>query len=205
MVKVYFCRLCGETPAVPEAQLSSYRIEKLAAQKAPLLRKQSLVSELLLRYALRDCGFSSDQPLKITTGEYGKPHLSGGECCFSISHSGDMLLCALSDREIGADVQRRSKAKRALMERFFAKEEMYFVLAAEDEDDAFTETWTKKESFCKLSGKGLALLPSFSVLDAQIVPLLVHHKIGDFHAAICGEAVREGEIEWIEVKQDALL
>ena len=206
MLKAYFCRLSAETPTVPEELLSSYRKEKLAAQNAPLLRRQSLFSELLLRYALRDCGYSSELPLEITVGEYGKPRLRDGEYCFSISHSAEMLLCALSDREIGADVQLRSKAKRELMERFFTAEELNYVLASEDADDALTEIWTKKESFCKLSGKGLALpLPSFSVLDAQISPLLEHRKIEGYHAAVCGEAVREGEIKWIEVKTDALL
>lgn len=205
MLKVYFCLLGDETPDIPSGLLSAYREEKLAAQKAALAHRQSLSSELLLRWAMTDCGLSPDTPLEITVGEYGKPRLRGGEICFNLSHSGNALLCALSDREIGADVQRRTQAKPPLMERFFSEDEQSFVLSAANTDDAFTEVWTKKESRCKLSGKGLALpLRSFSVMDKEIAPLLWHRREGEYHIAVCGEAVRDGQIDWIKVKSGLL-
>ena len=205
MLRVYFCLAEGDAPAFPDGLLSAYRKEKLALQKNPSVRSRSLFSELLLRYALRDCGFAPDAPLEITVGEYGKPRLTGGELCFNLSHSADALLCAVSDRRLGADVQRIGAAPDVLMERFFAEEERAYVLSSETADEAFTEIWTKKESWCKLSGKGLALpLPSFSVLDAQIAPLLWHRRAGDYHLCVCGEAVPAGQIEWYEVKTKEL-
>ena len=206
MLKAYFCLLGEATPDVPPGLLSAYREEKLAAQKAPHARRQSLYSELLLRYAMKDSGFAPETPLEITEGEYGKPRLRGGEICFNLSHSGDALLCALSDREIGADVQRRTQAKLPLMKRFFAEDERHFVLSADDSDGAFTEIWAKKESWCKLSGKGLALpLPSFSVLDDEIAPLLWHRREGEYHIAVCGDAVRNGQFDRIKVETGLLL
>ena len=206
MLKVYYCLLGEEASDIPHGLLSAYREEKLAVQKAPLVRRQSLFSELLLRFALKDNGLASDSPLEITVGEYGKPRLRGGGLCFNLSHSGDALLCALSDREIGADVQRKTLVKLPLMRRFFAEDEQSYVLSAADADEAFTEIWTKKESRCKLSGKGLSLpLRSFSVLDVEISPLLWHRREGEYHIAACGEAVRDGQIDWIEVKTGLLL
>ena len=206
MLRVYFCRPEGGEPEIPEGLLSAYRTQKLAAQKNPLVRRESLYSELLLRRALSDSGLAVDTPLQITAGEYGKPRLPGGEVFFNLSHSVGAILCAVSDAEIGADLQLRAKAKPPLMKRFFADEEREYVLGAADADEAFTEIWTKKESWCKLSGKGLALpLESFSVLDERIAPLLWHRRAGEYHAAVCGEAVREGRIEWIEVKTEELL
>lgn len=206
MLRVYFCRPEGEAPELAEGLLSSYRREKLAALKAPRARSESVFSELLLRRALADSGFPVEAPLDIAAGEHGKPFLPGGECFFSISHSAGAVLCAISDRETGADLQIVTRAKPPLMERFFAEEERKYVLSSEDADGAFTEIWTKKESWCKLSGFGLALpLSSFSVLDESIAPLMRHRRIGEYHLAVCGEAARDGEIEWTEIKTDALL
>lgn len=206
MLRVYFCRPDGDAPELAEGLLSAYRREKLAALKVPRTRSESVFSELLLRYALSDSGFPVDTPLAIEAGEHGKPYLTGGECFFSISHSAGAVLCALSDREIGADLQIRTKAKPPLMERFFSEDERKYILSAENTEEAFTEIWTKKESWCKLSGLGLALpLKSFSVLDESISPLMLHRRAGEYHMSVCGEAARGGEIEWIEVKTDALL
>ena len=206
MLKAYYCRVAGDPPTVPEALLSSYRKEKLDVQTAPSARRESVFSELLLCCALCDSGFQIDGPLEISEGEHGKPFLTGREVFFNLSHSSDMLLCALSDCEVGADVQIRSEAKLPLMERFFAEDERAYVLSAQDTDDAFTEIWTEKESWIKRCGLGLALpLRSFSVLDKNIAPLLAHRGEGEYHLSVCGEAVREGAIEWIEVKEDALL
>ena len=60
MLRVYFCLAEGDAPAFPDGLLSAYRKEKLALQKNPSVRSRSLFSELLLRYALRDCGFAPE-------------------------------------------------------------------------------------------------------------------------------------------------
>ena len=206
MLRVYFCRPEGEAPEHAEGLLSAYRREKLAALKTPRARSEAVFSELLLRRALAVSGFPVGATLDIAAGEHGKPFLPGGEFFFSISHSAGAVLCAISDRETGADLQIVTRAKPPLMERFFADEEREYVLSAEDADGAFTEIWTKKESWCKLSGLGLALpLKSFSVLDESIAPLMRHRRIGEYHLSVCGEAARDGEIEWIDVNEDAFL
>ena len=206
MLRVYFCCPDRDAPELHEGLLSVYRREKLAALKAPRVRSESVFSELLLRFALLDSGFSANTPLAIEAGEHGKPFLADGKCFFSISHSAGALLCALSDRELGADLQLTTKVKPQLMDRFCADDERDYVLSVKDADEAFTEIWTKKESWCKLSGFGLALpLSSFSVLDEKIASLMRHRRAGEYHVSVCGEAARAEEIEWIEVRTDALL
>ena len=68
MLRVYYCRLNLDDPEPSGMILSAYRTEKLAAQKAALVRKQSLYSELLLRFALKDSGFAPEASLEITAG-----------------------------------------------------------------------------------------------------------------------------------------
>lgn len=188
MLRVFLCFTGEELPAAPEDRLSSYRKEQLAHLRNPTLRRQSLCAELLLVYALRESGFEPTLPLTIATGEHGKPYLTDGTCRFSLSHSGEALFCALCDAEIGADVEQRREANEALMRRFFRSDERDRVLRAPDRDDAFTEIWTMKESYCKFSGEGLGLaLDSFSVLDGSIAPGFRHWKVGEFHLALYAE------------------
>ena len=171
MLKLYHTLLPGNEPLVPEKLLSIYRREKLKKQKNALIRRQSLFSELLLRFALQDSGFSAETPLDLKTGEYGKPML-----------------------------------QPAVIKRFFSEEELAFIRAAADPDNAFTEIWVKKESFCKLKGRGLSLSPaSFSVFDKEIAPLLWHETAGEYHLAVCSSAVPSAQIEVIKVETDALL
>ena len=181
MLKLYFCRLPDEEISLPEDLLSGYRRGKLARLKNPVLRKRALCSELLLRYALRDRGFELSGPLALAVGDYGKPYLTDHSCCFSLSDSGSALLCALSDREIGADLQQLTPVNVPLMRRFYTEDEQKYVLFSADRDAAFTEIWTKKESYCKASGKGLSLpLASFSVMDGRIADRILCGRVGEY-------------------------
>ena len=206
MLRVYYCRLPEKEIAVPDVLLSAYRTEKLKKQTNAQVRLRSLCSELLLRYALKDSGFLPDGPLDIAAGENGKPFLKSGACFFSLSHSADALLCALCGKEIGADIQQKTPAQSAVIKRFFTAQEQAYICDAPDPDAAFTEIWTKKESRCKQDGRGLALSPgSFCVFDAVLAPLFWHRTAGDYHLAVCSEAVMTEQVELIEIETSALL
>ena len=195
MLKLYYCRLPDSAPDVPSELLSAYRREKLEKQTNERVRLRSL----------RDGGFAVDGPLNIVVSERGKPFLQGGGCFFSLSHSADAVLCALGDRNVGADIQIASKANEALIGRFFSEEERAFVRGSEDPDRAFTEIWTKKESFCKMDGRGLALpLGSFSVFDPHTAALLWHTTAGEYYLALCSDTVKTERPEVIEVETGVL-
>ena len=205
MLKLYYCRLSDSAPDVPSELLSAYRREKIEKQTNERVRLRSLISELLLRHAMRDGGFAVDGPLNIVVSEQGKPFLRDGGCFFSLSHSADAALCALGDRNVGADIQIASKANEALIGRFFSEEERAFVRGAEDPDRAFSEVWAKKESFCKMDGRGLALpLGSFSVFDPRIAALLWHTTAGEYHLALCTDMLNTDRPEPIEVRTGVL-
>ena len=206
MFKLYLCYLNGTELEVPEEILSEYRKEKLSRQRAPQIRAQSAAAELLLRFALSDSGFVVGTPLEIGTDEHGKPFLKSGECSFSLSHSSDAVLCVLCDTQIGADIQLASRANPALIRRFFAEDEQRYVFSSADRDTAFTEIWTKKESWCKLSGKGLALpFPSFSVLDETMSRCFRHAWAGKYHFCVAAADGLPEKIDPIVTDMGALL
>ena len=135
-------------------------------------RKRSAMAEMLLREALKEFG-NKEVSLDYDYGINGKPYLKGENMpFFNISHSGDYVICAVSDREVGCDIQSKAEIKAGEAEklagRFFCKSEAAYVSAGEDEEirrDRFCRMWTTKESFIKQSGAGLsAELSSFELV-----------------------------------------
>lgn len=92
-------------------------------------------------------------------GQDGKPYLEGEKKPFySLSHSGNYVLCAIGDREVGADIQvYREEKNYRLAKRYFTGEEAGRMeqAAKEEQKELFYRFWTAKEAYVKLTGKGL--------------------------------------------------
>ena len=84
--------------------------------------------------------------------------------CYNISHSAGVAVCAVSDHPVGIDLQMIPENPRNAMriaKRFFSGEEQDALSALSDrgEQEAlcclFCRYWTARESYIKLTGKGL--------------------------------------------------
>ena len=101
---------------------------------------------------------------EISFGRWGKPYLTGGGRHFSLSHSGGYALLAVSDGDIGVDIEAPGACRENVARRAFTADELEWMSA--DPDGRFLELWTAKESLLKLDGRGLSLeMQSFSVLE----------------------------------------
>lgn len=93
---------------------------------------------------------------EIEVSSDGKPFFKGNEVYFNISHSDDMCMVALSDREIGFDVQHLRKLKCDVAGRFFHKlDNEYLSGLSGDRNSEVAKMWSIKESFVKLDGRGI--------------------------------------------------
>lgn len=96
---------------------------------------------------------------KYRIGADGKPYLREEAFQFSLSHSGDFVACAVSDMEVGADIQEKKASDyQKLVSRFFTvrEQEVFAACSSERERrDLFYLLWTRKEAYGKLTGKGL--------------------------------------------------
>lgn len=164
MLRVYHASVLPLIGQKGGERLSQYRQKKLARTTNPQTYAEGLGAELLMLAALRDLGLPVTGPLEIICGEGGKPALTGGPE-FSLSHSGGRVLCALSDRPVGADLQQLHPYAPALARRFFTAEEAAWLEVQREEELAFTLLWSLKESYVKLLGGGIAAahLDSFTV------------------------------------------
>lgn len=150
------------------ASVSAQRRAKIARLRSGEAKRTSLGAALLLDRLLTEAGLppAGDFAFKPE----GKPYLPGRpDVRFSLSHSGELVLCALSDGEIGCDVERPRPFDPALVRRFFHESEQrwLFSLPEGEQSAAFLRLWTLKESYLKALGLGLALpLDAFCILPA---------------------------------------
>ena len=120
-------------------------------------RRLSLGAGILLSVGLARAGASDAD---VAYGEGGKPFLPGGEAFFSLSHSGDMAVCAVSCAPVGVDVEAVRHFRDDLAAFVFHQGEIEAVRAdGNDPDGRFTALWTVKESVMKYDGSGLRLTP----------------------------------------------
>ena len=99
------------------------------------------------------------EPLKISYryGEHGKPSITDFPKHFNLSHSGDYVVCAVCDGEVGVDIQKWVPFKERTAERFFAPEEWKLLqsLPVEQRTEMFYRLWTRKEAYGKYTGLGI--------------------------------------------------
>lgn len=137
--------------------------------KASELSKKNLhdAAWSLLTRALKGIGFDTDI-IEFEFNEFGKPYIKGSDVFFNLSHSGDYVMCVISDSEVGCDIQKIGYCKDNLAKRFFCEEEYSDITSQANDDlrkNLFYRYWTLKESFMKAIGLGLKLhLNSFQII-----------------------------------------
>nr|MDT0656952.1 4'-phosphopantetheinyl transferase superfamily protein [Micromonospora sp. DSM 115978] len=108
---------------------------------------------LLGRYLGRD-----PRSLRWTAGRWGKPELAEGGLRFSVSHSGDLGLLAVTRRRaVGVDVEfgRAGLDVESLAGRYFPRAESDLVSAAGPARrlTTYLRLWTRKEACVKAAGE----------------------------------------------------
>ena len=91
-------------------------------------------------------------------GEHGKPYLTSHEgVFFNISHCKEAVALAVSDREVGVDVEGRRRFSDNLLKRSFNDEEQHAVKHSQDPEMEFAKIWTRKEAWFKYTGTGIMI------------------------------------------------
>ena len=145
-----------ELPPVASACLSQSEVKWAEQFKAPQRRLQFVCARALLRTVLERYTGNTASSHELTTDGKGKPVCVGGPAV-SIAHSGDTVICAVTDRgEIGVDIEfpDRRRNIKGIADRFFAENEAVWL--ATQPDQHFYMLWVLKEAWLKATGLGLA-------------------------------------------------
>lgn len=145
------------------------RREKADRCRTELQRRQSLAATCLLDYALKTVGLR-EQEIQYLEGPDGKPGIAGlNSVHFSLSHSGKWAICAVSEQEIGADIEMIREFSPRLLQRYFDIEEQKDPL----------RVWVLKESFCKMTGVGIREIPTLRVVLHRGVQMLQNGRMAE--------------------------
>ncbi|MEX2178099.1 MAG: 4'-phosphopantetheinyl transferase superfamily protein [Gemmatimonadaceae bacterium] len=153
-----------------EAQLDLYSRDYLSEDEQRRQRRyrgrgaaeRYVVTRSLVRGVLSERLGVPPREVPVNRTDTGKPVISGG-VHFNVSHSGDLILLALSvERAIGVDVERRRDIARveALVRRWLSETERTAVVRlgamGASPSDAFLRVWSLKEARLKALGVGIA-------------------------------------------------
>ena len=149
---------------VPQEQLSLWeswlspekrqRLHRLPPQK----RLQSLCGDGLAREMLGEMLGIAPPSVTFTVGENGKPLTDGA--FFSVSHSGALVSCVVSDREVGLDLEEVCPVPTRLGQALQGQ-------WATEED--FWRLWTQREAALKARGEALGAWKHADTDDLQCV------------------------------------
>ncbi|WP_430909696.1 4'-phosphopantetheinyl transferase family protein [Maribacter sp. 2-571] len=173
MLTVLFCHIPA---AFPEQRFKEYlnllpenhqnHVTKFRYSKDRNLR---LFGKLLLLEGVKKYGYTEALLSRIKYTPFNKPYLDT-DLSFNITHSGNMVLCALSDSyELGIDVEAIKPISKEDFSGVWTKSE-HSLIMKDEKYNWFYRLWTRKEAVIKADGKGLSIpLKSINVLGNTAV------------------------------------
>ncbi|HTP52950.1 MAG TPA: 4'-phosphopantetheinyl transferase superfamily protein [Anaeromyxobacteraceae bacterium] len=135
----------------------------------PDARRRFVAARAGLRHVLARHRRVPPVSVDLVDGINGKPEVRGGPH-FSLSHSGELALCAVSSSgRVGVDLERLRPVGEAdeMARRWFGDQEReaYRQALRQRPESAFLEVWTRKEAYLKAVGAGLSGLSPRDEVD----------------------------------------
>lgn len=134
-------------------------------------KKRTLAGLVLLRRGVKE--LFGKENYSVAANRNGKPVLPF--CRFSISHSGNLAVCAFGENEIGVDAERLRQIKPREKYKLFDEREAAYVNAGGAElAHRFFEIWTKKEAYVKMIGGVLADVADVCTISDELKNISFH-------------------------------
>lgn len=129
---------------------------------------RTLLGRIMVKYLLNKHYGITTYTINYKT--YGRPYLKDTYIDFNISHSGDWILCAVSCRNVGIDIEEMPLVEDnikmfQMMDLFMSKEEQELFQNKADKDMrySFYAYWTAKEAAIKLIGDSIGSATHYTV------------------------------------------
>ena len=137
------------------AEISDQRREQALKFKHEQGQRLCVLAYQLLKQGLREEYGITDNPI-FEYNEHGKPSIVGHpEIFFNLSHCKEAVVCAISDKPIGVDVECIREAKESLINYTMNEEEKQMISDSDNPSSTFIRLWTMKEATSKLVGTGI--------------------------------------------------
>ena len=130
-------------------------------------KKRTVAGEMLARKAIAEWCSVEPESITFAIDEHGKPYAVDLNVEFNISHSGDMVVCAVDDNPLGIDIELIRPIDLSVAKRVCSDEELLYIFGHKptngdfvytvDENtlSRFFQVWTNKEAFVKKGDIGI--------------------------------------------------
>lgn len=150
MINLYFLNINNVSPYKAEylSSLCETRRKKALSYRKEADTLRCISGGILMRKIL-----GTDD---VSTAQNGKPYLENATK-FNLSHSGNYVVLAVSDSEIGVDIEHMDSKnyKKTLCSSIFSDKERTFYELNGANANSFYTLWTCKESYLKKIGTGI--------------------------------------------------
>ena len=161
-------------------------------KKKPMIEGRKASPDLhsdLPQYSVQELLEQIESPilLEYTYGQNGKPYFKEYPFHFNLSHSGEFVVCVVSEREVGVDIQEhRNGNVERIANRYFTAEERKTLEECEPagQRQMFFDLWATKEAYGKYTGEGIVESLEKKI-PASKVELQIIHSIPGYSLAVC--------------------
>ena len=174
MLKLYHCdisKLSDEDFLNLYIKSDKERQKKADKLKQDSAKKLSIAAGELAKKSIAEVLNIDPESIRFRTTKAGKPYAENLNIEFSISHSGNIAVCAISDKPVGIDIELIKDVSFNVAKRLFTPDEQKYVFEKWDvSKQRFYEVWTRKEAYVKKIGRGITHFPDFCTMhDKSIV------------------------------------
>ena len=133
------------------------RIEKFNKLSMPQDKLNCVVAYFLLFFALKKCCLSEPRlPISFSYDKNQKPRIKAlPNLHFNFSHTHQAVICAISNNEIGVDIEKIRPINLKISSRICTKSEQKLIENSCNKEKMLFEIWTKKESYAKMLGSSV--------------------------------------------------
>lgn len=189
-------------------KITEGRLERIEKSQSTADKLRLMGSGLLINFIKTKYFVDSD----VAVDKHGKPYFVNSDLKFNLSHSGRYVVAAVSDYEVGIDIQKKKADKHRIAEKNFLQGECAYINAGANDEERhqrFCEVWTMKEAYLKNIGMGLRKpLNSFEIVfrpEGPVIRNLTEYRYTQFKmndkyiVSVCKDINDEG-FELSEVK-----
>lgn len=127
----------------------------------------SLLGRVILFKAVEQIYNCKPHSKEIMLTKYNKPYFKDDSVQFNISHSGEIVICALCEgSQVGIDIEMISDIEIDDFRWQMTENEWSKIISSNKSMESFFDYWTQKEAVIKTHGHGLSIsLKTFEILD----------------------------------------
>lgn len=203
-MEVLICRINGKE--AEDTAFSEFLSKLDDRKKAQILnyrfvedKSRSLIAHLMVWCYL----LKQEQLLNYSYNEQGRPFIACSEKQFSISHSGNYVVLAFDDDNVGVDIEKMVDIEPKILEIFCSNTELEYIKQKKYDKGLIYKLWTLKESYVKYLGEGVSdniINIEFKIHEDSITCVekpdlnFFSYYIGDYCMALCSKDKREFKI-----------